>query len=143
MVKAKVSGAKHFSATTDLWTSCNNLSYTVRFIDDDRQLQSLCLHTSQCTLPKIWANAPFVSPPKCYPTRASPSGSVVYCHNSWTPSQYVNRFAKIWHVASDSQCIYGWTLVLDQVIKSRNQYFCRYGRINLNYTFYQTCSFQN
>ena len=48
VVKAKVSGAKHFAATTDLWTSCNThpyLSYTVHFINDDWQLQSLCLDT--------------------------------------------------------------------------------------------------
>ena len=47
-VKVKVSGAKHFTATTDLWTTCNShpyLSYTVHFIDDDWQLQSLCLDT--------------------------------------------------------------------------------------------------
>ena len=48
VVKAKVSGAKHFAATTDLWTSRNShlyLSYIVHFIDDDWQLQSLCLET--------------------------------------------------------------------------------------------------
>ena len=48
VAKAKVSGAKQFAVTADLWTICSNhpyLSYTVHFIDDDWQLQSLCLDT--------------------------------------------------------------------------------------------------
>ena len=48
VVKAKMSGAKYFAATTDLWTSCNShpyVSYTVHFIDDDWQLLSFCLDT--------------------------------------------------------------------------------------------------
>ena len=38
VVQGKMSGAKYFTATTDLWTSCSSypyLSYTVHFIDDD------------------------------------------------------------------------------------------------------------
>ena len=41
VVQGKMSGAKYFAATTDLWTSCSShpyLSYTVHFIDNDWQL---------------------------------------------------------------------------------------------------------
>ena len=50
VVKPKITEAKHFSATTDLWTSAATVPYmtfTIHFIDNEWVLKSYCL----CTFP--------------------------------------------------------------------------------------------